>query len=115
MYASYQFADFIWLILLVSFGANTIRYDGLRRELEARGVGLASVLNREGWNEDAGIYVNKLWTTNSWHPRDHVTNALVVGPTNLYPMLAGAPADAQVCARGAQRKGCMHESTALNF
>ena len=65
-------------------------------ELEARVGGLVAVLNKEVWNEEAGIYVNKLWRTNAWYPVDKTTKAYVVGPPNLYPMLAGAPSDAQV-------------------
>ena len=36
-------------------------------ELEARAGGLVAVLNKEMWNEEAGIYVNKLWRTNAWY------------------------------------------------
>ena len=47
------------------------------------------------WNAEEGIYLNKIWTNNTWSPIDPVSHAFVVAPPNLYPMLAGAPSDAQ--------------------
>ena len=50
-----------------------------------------------GWNEEYGIYINKRWKApTNWFPIDQKTKVLVVGPPNLYPMLARAPTSAQV-------------------
>ena len=51
-------------------------------------------LNANLWNEDSGIYVNKDWQKNTWYKNDN--GSAVLAPTNFYPMLAGAPSDAQV-------------------
>ena len=65
-------------------------------ELEARAASLTDDLNRMGWHDGYGIYVNKQWKTNQWYPTDPKTGVLVVGPPNFYPMLASAPSEAQV-------------------
>ena len=43
-----------------------------------------------------GIYVNKDWQHNSWILNDKNNSAPTIAPTNFYPMIAGAPTDAQV-------------------
>ena len=65
-------------------------------ELEARGAGLVAQINANLWHEEAGIYVNKNWQTNSWVENSQKGNGLTIAPTNFYPMIAGAPTDAQV-------------------
>eukprot|EP00036_Acanthoecidae_sp_10tr_P017251 CAMPEP_0206301406 /NCGR_PEP_ID=MMETSP0106_2-20121207/8194_1 /ASSEMBLY_ACC=CAM_ASM_000206 /TAXON_ID=81532 /ORGANISM="Acanthoeca-like sp., Strain 10tr" /LENGTH=185 /DNA_ID=CAMNT_0053732147 /DNA_START=125 /DNA_END=679 /DNA_ORIENTATION=+ len=69
----------------------------LADELTARGTSLISSLNDMGWNGDYGIYVNRRWHgSDAWFPTDSVTGVLVVGPPNLYPLLAKAPSNEQV-------------------
>ena len=69
-------------------------YEAYAVELEGRATATVSTLNREGWNDNAGVYGNKLWGSGAWYPL--VRGTLVIGPPNLYPMLAGAPTDEQV-------------------
>jgi len=64
-------------------------------ELEQRSARLARTLNKELWNEDEGIYLNKMWQTNEWVPNDK-SGSLTVAPTYFYPMLAKVPSDLQV-------------------
>jgi hypothetical protein len=68
-------------------------FDAFALEFERRGTAIVSTINREAWNNEASIYGNKLWATNTWFPVEK--GELVVGPPNLYPMLARAPTDAQ--------------------
>ena len=63
---------------------------------EARGAGLVAQINVNLWHEEAGIYVNKNWQTNSWVENSQKGDGLTIAPTNFYPMIAGAPTDAQV-------------------
>ena len=40
--------------------------------------------------------MNKNWQTNSWVENSQKGDGLTIAPTNFYPMIAGAPTDAQV-------------------
>jgi putative isomerase len=76
--------------------SRQLGHTAFAEELQARGAGLVSQINANLWNDDAGVYVNKNWQTNSWVKNSQHSNGLTIAPTNLYPMLAGAPTDRQV-------------------
>lgn len=76
--------------------ARALRLDAFASELEVRGTQTASQLNGVLWNDQEGIYLNKLWQTGEWNANDPKTRGFQVAPTNFYPMLARAPSDAQV-------------------
>jgi len=56
-------------------------------ELQSRRDHLSNLINRELWNEDLGIYLNKDWS-GSFSYR--------ISPTNFYPLIAGLADDSRV-------------------
>ena len=65
-------------------------------ELAGVGASMVAGINAALWNEAESTYLNRLWTNGTWSPVDPETHVFVVAPTTFYPMLAGAPSDAQV-------------------
>lgn len=68
----------------------------LAHHFDNQAVFYSNQLNQVLWNEDAGIYLNKKWTTNEWIDKDDKTGAYVVTPTSFYPMLCRIPDDTKV-------------------
>jgi hypothetical protein len=64
-------------------------------ELVARGDRITEAI-ADLWNPAEGVYLNRLWQSGQWAPRDGKTRAAVVGPPNFYPMIARAPNATQV-------------------
>lgn len=65
------------------------------QELTSRGEQLKETIESLMWNKDEGIYLNKMWQSDEWIPRDK-SGSVIVAPTNFYPLMIESPSDAQV-------------------
>lgn len=81
---------------LAALSSKVNSLPGAASELRARAATTLATINSATWNESEGIYLNRMWQTGEWSPRDGKTGAAVIGPPNLYPLLARAPSDSQV-------------------
>ena len=75
--------------------AHTLGRRVLAAELSARAAAVVKQLNTRLWSDKDGIYRDARWSTGEWTPVDPKTGALVLAPTNFYPLLARAANDAQ--------------------
>lgn len=75
--------------------AKLLGRDTYAAELANRSALLKETMTSKMWNDEEGIYLNKMWQTDDWIPRG-TTGSVIVAPTNFYPMMTSTPNDGQV-------------------